>query len=243
MQIEVVNTYDELSKKAKDYILQEIKKNKSLLLCAATGSSPTGTYQFIAEEYKNNPDLFADLRIVKLDEWGGISLDNPATCESYLQSNLIQPLNISGNRYFGFDSNPADPQKECDRIQQKIENEGPIDLCILGIGTNGHLALNEPGSVLHANCHEAQLTEKSLQHSMIKEIETKPNYGLALGMADIFQSKMILLLISGVHKKDIVKKFLSKKINTELPASLLWMHPNVFCLIEKDTMPETVGSK
>lgn len=236
MKIEKVDSYQELSQKAKNYIVQEVEKNNRLLLCAATGSSPTGTYQLLGEEFQKNPDLFKQLRIIKLDEWGGVPIDQPGTCETYLQTHLIQPLHIPVSRYIGFNSNPENPEIECEIIQDKLIKEGPIDLCILGLGMNGHLALNEPAGYLHPFTHRAELSKMSLQHSMTSEMEIQPTYGLTLGMADILCSKMILMLISGKQKRSIVKKFLSKEISSTVPASFLWLHPNVYCLIEKDVL-------
>lgn len=236
MEIDIINTYGELSHRAKDIVIQQIKKNKNLLLCTATGGSPTETYDLLGQEYQAQPELFAQLRIIKLDEWGGIPMDHPATCESYLQNHLIQPLQIPTSRYIGFKSNPTDPLQECMNIQEKLELQGPIDLCILGLGMNGHLAFNEPAGFLQPNCHLAELSVMSLQHPMASEMHLKPTYGLTLGMADILHSKMILILITGRQKKTIVSKFLSKKITSSVPASFLWLHPNVICLIEKDAV-------
>lgn len=239
MNIERVDSYSALSLRAKNYIVEEIEKNKNLLLCTATGSSPTGTYQLLVGEFQENPELFAQLRIIKLDEWGRIPLDQPGTCESYLQKHLLQPLQISKSRYTGFDSNPENPAKECETIQDKLRKEGPIDLCILGLGMNGHLAFNEPSEFLQPFAHLAELSAMSLQHKMATGMTTKPTYGLTLGMADILNSKMILILIAGKQKRSIVKKFLSKQISSSVPASFLWLHPNVYCLIEKDALDET----
>lgn len=236
MKIDIFDSYEELSKKAKDLIIKEIEKKKDLLLCTATGGSPTETYDLLGQEYLAQPELFAQLRILKLDEWGGIPMNHPATCESYLQAHLIQPLFISGSRYNGFYSNPDDPMQECIRIQEKLDMEGPIDLCILGLGMNGHLAFNEPADFLHPNCHIAELSETSLEHPMASEMQIKPTYGLTLGMADILLSRMILILINGQQKKTMVSKFLSKKITSSVPASFLWLHPNVICLIEKNAI-------
>lgn len=236
MNIELLNTYNELSHRAKDLIIQEIKKKKNLLLCTATGGSPTGTYDLLGHEYQEDPELFSQLRIIKLDEWGGISMDHPATCECYLQDHLIQPLQIPSLRYIGFNSNPKDPLQECMNIQEKLDREGPVDLCILGLGMNGHMAFNEPAEFLQPNCHVAELSVMSLQHPMAAEMYVKPTYGLTLGMADILQSKMILILINGSQKKAIVGQFLSKKISSSVPASFLWLHPNVICLIVKDAV-------
>jgi len=101
---------------------------------------------------------------------------------------------------------------------------------------NGHLALNEPAEYLQPFCHKAELSEQSLRHPMASEMQIKPAYGLTLGMADIFCSKMIIILINGQQKKRMVSKFLSKKITSLVPASFLWLHPNVICLIEKDAL-------
>jgi galactosamine-6-phosphate isomerase len=236
MEIDILNTYEELSQRAKGLILGEIRKKKNLLLCTATGGSPTDTYDLLGKEYQAKPELFAHLRIIKLDEWGGIPMDHPATCESYLQNHLLRPLQIPESRYIGFKSNPKDPLRECMNIQEKLDQEGPLDLCILGLGMNGHLAFNEPAPYLQPYCHLAELSVMSLQHPMASEMNLKPTYGLTLGMADILHSKMILILINGPQKKSIVSKFLSKKITSSVPASFLWLHPNVICLIEKDAV-------
>jgi galactosamine-6-phosphate isomerase len=234
MKIVIFDTYEELSQKAKEFIVQEIEQNEHLLLCTATGGSPTRTYELLGRESQVHPELFSKLRIVKLDEWGGIPMDHPTTCETYLQNSLIRPLQISGSRYIGFNSNPEDPKQECENIQEELYREGPIDLCILGLGMNGHLAFNEPADFLQPNCHIAKLSEMSLQHAMASEMLIKPTYGLTLGISDILHSKMIIILINGIQKKGIVKRFLSKKITSLVPASFLWLHPNVICLIEKE---------
>lgn len=236
MNIERVNSYDELSAKAKEYIIQELKQNKELLLCAATGATPTGTYRLLVSDLKKNPRLCDELRIIKLDEWGGIPMEQPGTCEWYIRENLLVPLQIPGSRYIGFQSNPENAEEECNSIEEKLRREGPIGLCILGLGMNGHLALNEPAEFLQADCHVSKLTSSSQNHPMASEMPVKPTFGLTLGMAGIFQSKKILILISGKQKRAIVKEFLSKKITPKLPATFLWLHPNVICLIEKDAI-------
>jgi len=236
MEIEILGTDEELSRKASDLIIAEIKRKKDLLLCAATGGSPAETYRLLGQKFQEQPKLFDQLRIIKLDEWGGIPMDHPATCETYLKMYLTDPLQISRERYIGFNSNPDDPVVECRNIQDKLTREGPIDLCILGIGMNGHVAFNEPAAFLQPDCHVSDLSPSSLQHTMASKMEIKPSYGLTLGMAGIMQSKMILMLISGSQKKSITEQFLTKKISTAVPASFLWLHPRVFCLIEKKTI-------
>lgn len=237
MDIRPVDSYDELSQQAKALIVEEIAGKKDTLLCAATGDSPTKTYELLAEEYPRQPKIFDQLRIVKLDEWGGIPMKHPESCETYLQQHLIKPLKISDSRYLSFLSEPEDPAQECKRVQNELDKQGPIDVCLLGLGMNGHIALNEPAAVLQPNCHVAEISESSQQHPMVAAMTTKPTYGLTLGMADILHSKKILILIKGAHKKTITKEFLSGRITTRVPATFLWLHPNVICLAEKEAMP------
>lgn len=236
MQIKIVNSYNELSHLAKEHILQSLETKPNLLFCAATGNSPTATYQHLAEEHQKDPNLFSKLRVLKLDEWGGIDPVEKGSCESYLQKYLLQPLQISGERYIGLKSNTENPQKECKRISSFLAEEGPIDLCVLGLGSNGHLALNEPAEFLQAQCHVAELSPSSLKHKMTTGMKQKPAYGLTLGMADILQSKKILILITGKGKSALVQQLLSGKINSQLPASFLWLHPNTICLINRESI-------
>jgi galactosamine-6-phosphate isomerase len=231
MKIKMLDSYEQLSQEAAAIVVDRLEENSKLLLCAATGSSPTGTYELLLQEHKHRPHLFTDMSIIKLDEWGGIPMDDPGTCESYLQQHLIQPLRINASQYISFKSQPLDPGLECKLKQQELELRGTIDICIVGIGVNGHIALNEPADFLEPQIHVASLAETTLQHQMVKAMKTQPSYGLTLGMGDILQSKMVILLISGISKQSITRSFLEGKVTTHLPASFLWLHPNVVSLI------------
>jgi galactosamine-6-phosphate isomerase len=237
MEITRLNSYEAISEEASSLILKEIKRKNNAVLCAATGNSPRRTYELLKQKFDLEPGLFSKIRVIKLDEWGGVPLDHSGTCEKFLQNYLIGPLQIERERYISFDSNPKDPVLECNRIQSEIKKIGPIDICILGLGMNGHLALNEPGELLEPDVHIANLSESSLTHSMVGEMKIKPSYGLTIGIADIMQSAFILLIISGAKKKYITAELLDRKISTKLPASLLWLHPNVICLVDPEAFP------
>ena len=236
MKIKYCRDYNELSQVASDSIVSDLKKHRKQMICTATGNSPTGTYERLVNAYKDQPKSFDGLTIIKLDEWGGIDANVPYSCESYLQEKIIQPLQIPQERFISFDPNPVSPKEECDRIQHEIKEKGPIDCCILGIGKNGHIGFNEPGRSLTTNCHIAELTADSLNHQMINNLTKKPSYGLTLGMADILQSKKIILLITGANKKAVIQELLSKQISTDVPASFLWLHANVECCIDSTVL-------
>lgn len=230
----VLDTYDDLSLRAADIILDQVKTNPAMLLGAATGATPNGLYDRLAQSARENASLFKALRVFKLDEWYGLSMDDPASCEYYLQQRLVQPLRITEDRYFTFDSDAKDPDAESGTIKDNLDREGPLDVCILGIGMNGHIAFNEPASVLAPHPHLAPLARSSQFNRMVADRAAKPTHGLTVGMIDIFQAKTILLLISGPAKKDVVQNLFSKRITTSLPASLLWLHPNAICLVDRD---------
>ena len=225
-----------MSHLAASIVLREIQKNPGLLLCAATGSSPRGLYGKLAEHAKLDREQFSRMRIIKLDEWGGVPENHPVTCEYFLRNRLLDPLAIPREHYISFASDPQNPVEECKRIRSRLQAEGPVDICILGLGGNGHLALNEPAVELQPFCHVATLTEKSLQHSMIADLEKKPGYGLTLGMQEILQSRKIIMLVSGKEKMEVAEKFLEAKVSTNLPASFLWLHPHVECLVDREAM-------
>ena len=236
MEIEILNSYEEISRKASAIITRQLEIKRDMLLCAATGNTPARTYQLLAGQYVRKPEDFAAMRVLKLDEWGGIPMNDPGTCESYLNTRLLSPLQITGERYLSFCSDAPDADLECRRIQRELMKAGPIDCCLLGLGMNGHIGFNEPATFLQPGCHIAQLSETTLQHSMVAAMGRPPSYGLTLGMADILQARMILLLVSGSAKKDITRELLSKKVTTSLPASLLWLHGNTICLLDKEAV-------
>ena len=145
MRIEICQSYEALSLKAKEIVTSELGQHKALTLCAATGGSPTRMYELLVEEAGRQPELFSQFTVLKLDEWGGIPMDHPGTCESYLRNYFVGPLQIPEDRYIAFQSDPENPEAECERIQQILDQKGPIDICILGIGMNG---LERAGSFL-----------------------------------------------------------------------------------------------
>lgn len=228
--------YPEMSSRGASLILEALKKKPDLLLCTATGSSPEGLYKELVSLAHKDPEPFKQLRILKLDEWGGIPENHPNSCEYFLKKKLLVPLDIPQERYISFASNPENAEAECRRMHSEIKRAGPIDICILGLGRNGHLGLNEPAPKLESFCHVAALSVESLAHPMIASLEQKPAYGLTLGLKEILDSRLIIMLVSGKEKKQIAEKFLKGKVSTKLPASFLWQHPQVECLVEQSVL-------
>jgi putative deaminase/isomerase len=227
MQLHVAPDSKLMSRWATKQIRSVLKMKPSSLVGLATGSSPLRTYQLVAGIAVKEPRLFRALRILKLDEWGGLDMDDPANCESYLRRNVLTPWGVKADRYFGWNSRPNSPETECKRVARWLERHGPMDLCILGLGRNGHLLLNEPGPGLTTPPHVARLTRESQHHTMLQQARRRPQYGLTIGLGGILQARRILLLVSGAKKAKPLQRMVEGPVTTRCPASFLQLHPNV----------------
>ncbi|MEY4524767.1 MAG: hypothetical protein RIR57_137 [Bacteroidota bacterium] len=232
MKISYFENYAALSKKAASLIVEEVQHNPDLLFCAATGGSPTGMYAEMARE----KEIFGQMRVVKMDEWGIIPSEHPDSCETYLKKHLLGPLEIEDSRYTTFDTKPEVVEAECQRMNTFLAENGALDICILGLGKNGHIAFNEPADILQPYFHKALLAETTIAHDPALSQGDEPAYGLCVGMEGIMQSKKIIFLITGKGKQEAVKRIMERKIGTDCPASFLWMHPNVECLIDSSAV-------
>jgi galactosamine-6-phosphate isomerase len=230
-QPRVLPDHEAVSRQAADFLIARLREKPSALLCLAAGSTPIRTYELLAEAGAKDPALFKHCRIIKLDEWGGLPPGSPATCDVQLRTMLVSPLSLA-ERYVAFESNPPDPDAECARVANWLDQNGPIDIAVLGLGTNGHLGFTEPAEYLQPFAHVAQLSQASLSHAMIAQSRIRPTYGLTLGMADLIQSRQILLLVTGPTKRDPLARLLTGQITTEFPASMLQLHNEVELLCD-----------
>jgi galactosamine-6-phosphate isomerase len=234
--------HDEMSQKAASHLARALRRKPGLLLGLATGATPTRTYERLAQMRTRRPALFRGVRIVKLDEWLGLPMDHPATCETYLREHVLGPWAVPRSRYRGFRSRPRDARAECARLARWLARQGPFDLCVLGLGRNGHLLMNEPADALPAGPHVARLAASTRAHSMVRAMKTPPRRGLTMGLADILRARAILLLVSGAQKAAALRRLLSGRVTTRCPASLLWLHPDVTVLCDRDALPGGPGA-
>jgi len=232
--LRIAATYERMSLLAADFITAELSRRPDLLLCASAGDTPTLAYDLLGVGSQHLPPLFERLRVCKIDEWAGLAADHPAGCETYLRDRLLRPLGIGPDRRVGFRGDAPDPQRECARIARWLAAHGPIDVCVLGLGTNGHVALNEPADTLTPHAHVVALARSSRQHPMIRSLRPKPTHGMTLGLAEILASRRILLLVSGRHKSPALARLLRPGLSTRFPASFLWLHPDVTILCDRE---------
>ena len=229
---QVFADHDAVSQRAAQWLVEGLREKPNALLCLATGATPVQTYQRLAERGAAEPALISRCHVLNLDEWGSLAMDDPAACGYSLRTTLVAPLGLA-DRYLEFDGQAVDPQAECARVGGWLKLHGPIDLCVLGLGLNGHLGFNEPAEALQPHAHVAELSQASLAHAMLRERADRPTYGFTLGMADLMQSRRVMLLVTGAAKQEPLRRTLNGQITTQFPASLLQLHPDVTLLCDK----------
>jgi putative deaminase/isomerase len=244
LKIEMAETYEAMSRLAEKLIITELRRHPNLLLCASAGETPTRTFALLADRYKTHPRLFAHLRVLQIDEWAGLPRDSTALCQLDLEKKLLEPLQVSPKRYQGFKSNAPDLERECCRVAKWLADNGPIDICLLGLGVNGHIGMNEPAAEFSPGVHLARLARSSQKHPLLASLPNKPSHGLTLGMADILRSRKTLLLVSGRKKRRAFERLMAPRVTTKLPASFLWLHPETTILCDKEAWGQRApGSK
>lgn len=235
MDIVISDTYSELSQKAAADSVRFMELRKDPLLCTASGDTPAGLYQEIVAKVSKKEIDISRWTFVGLDEWAGMNGADEGSCRFHLNNQLFHPLKITGDKICFFDGKAGNPDKECELIENFIRQYGHIDVAILGLGMNGHVGMNEPGTFAGSRSHITAIdpiTQKTGQ-KYFKE-QRQLSAGLTLGLGTIMESTNIVLLVSGSHKAEIVKKVLKDDISDQLPASLLRKHPRVTIYLDRE---------
>jgi len=233
MELRDFKDEEDLSRWAADYVVSRILLRPEMLLCVATGHSTDRLCMMLVDAIHDRRANIERLRLIQLDEWWGLAPDDAGRCDVQLHHRLVKPLGISPDRFISFDSDTHDAAAACRSMAARLAAEGPIDVCVLGMGRNGHLGFNEPGPYLSAGVHVAALTEQTRRHAMVDRMEASPHRGVTLGMANIMAARDVILVVMGAGKIRAVEDVRSHQIRTACPASLLHLHPKAQCGIYK----------
>ena len=233
MKKNIYESYDDMSRAAADIIIDQLNKKPDSVLGLATGSTPLGLYESLAQRYLAGEVDFSKARSFNLDEYYPIKKDHPQSYYEYMRSNLFSKVNFASVRLP--DGETGDPAVECAKYDDEIVAAGGIDLQLLGIGINGHIGFNEPAESYSMSTYLVELTESTLNANsrFFAEGEAQPTSALTMGFGAIFSARSILLLISGAGKAPIAKRLFENKIHTDVPACLLLLHPNVTVMMDK----------
>ncbi|WP_370529816.1 glucosamine-6-phosphate deaminase [Alkalihalobacillus sp. AL-G] len=231
----ITKDYTQLSERAAELIIDHMKNNPSLVLGAATGDTPKGTYtQLIKKLNKEDLDL-SEIKTVNLDEYVGLVSEHSQSYWTYMKEYLYNPLNLSYNQAIIPNGKAEDLHKECERYEQEINRLGGIDLQILGIGRNGHIGFNEPYTPFDSRTHVVQLTENTRKANarFFTGEEEVPERAITVGISTIMKSKSIVLLASGQEKASAVQAVLNGQVDGAWPATILNNHPDVTFIVDE----------
>ncbi|GEN46601.1 glucosamine-6-phosphate deaminase [Alkalibacillus haloalkaliphilus] len=218
-----VNRYENFSQTAAELMMNQVEKKPNSTLGLATGSTPKGMYQ---ELVKRSADLSQAVTF-NLDEYVGISSDHPQSYRSFMEENLFQHIRV-GETLIP-DGEAADLAAECERYEQLINQHGGIDLQVLGLGHNGHIGFNEPGTPFSSRTHVVDLAETTRKANarFFNSLNEVPKKAITMGIETIMEADQIILLVYGEDKQQAVNRLLQGDVNEQFPASILHEHPNV----------------
>ena len=238
MRIYKATDYNDLSRKAANIISAQIIMKPDCVLGLATGSSPVGTYKQLIEWYNKNDLDFSEVTSINLDEYKGLSPEDPQSYRYFMNTHLFDHVNIDKNRTFVPDGLATDPEKACAEYNANIIKQGGIDLQLLGIGRNGHIGFNEPGTVFKKETHCVDLTESTIEANkrfFASEADV-PRQAYSLGIKNIMQARKILVIVSGKDKADALYNAVHGEITPAVPASILQLHNDVTIVADADAL-------
>ena len=236
MKLIRVENYDEMSSRAAQLVEQQILENSHSVLGLATGSTPLGLYEKLIEGVRERGISYRHVQTVNLDEYCGLSGDHPNSYRHFMNEKLFQSIDIAPERTHIPNGKALLAEAECRRYEALIDEIGPPHLQILGMGTNGHIGFNEPGTPETSLTHCVQL-EASTRNSnalFFSDRDSVPTHAITMGIGSILKSEKILLLASGKKKAQAVKRLLDGRVSKDFPASFLWKHNHVTLIVDRD---------
>ena len=235
MKIIVVENYEEMSEKGAEMMAEVIKSNPKATLGLATGTTPIGLYKRLIEKNKSGEISFKNIRTVNLDEYVGLNGENKQSYRYFMNDQLFDHVDIDKANTSVPSGVAADMDEECERYTALLK-ENPQDIQLLGLGSDGHISFNEPGSPFAGHTHVVELEESTIRDNarLFDKIEDVPTSAITMGIADVMQAKSLLLLANGKNKAEAVKAMIHGEVNENCPASILQRHNDVTVIIDKE---------
>ena len=226
--IEVAN-YGELSKIAATIFIDQLKKDSSTVFGMATGGTPEGFYKKLVAAYKAGEVSFKQAKSFNLDEYIGINPANEASYHYYMDYNLFNHIDMKRENIYLPAGNKSNLEKAAAEYDALINAAGNIDIQLLGIGVNGHIGFNEPGTPFDLGTNIVELAQSTREANQVyfDSIDDVPTHAITMGIKTILSSKKIVLLISGASKQEAFERLRSGVVTEDFPASALHNHPDV----------------
>lgn len=234
MNIIVTEDYEEMSARASELVLKIVKQNPSAVLGLATGTTPIGLYRNMVRDYQENATDYSRIRTVNLDEYVSLPADHPQSYAYFMRKNLFDHIGISKENTFIEDGTAADPEAECLRYNALLEKMRQ-SVQVLGIGSNGHIAFNEPGTPFSSETHVVELTESTVKDNsrLFNDIAEVPRRAFTMGLKNIMNAEKIIILANGANKAQAVYGMVKGSVTENVPASILQRHADCTLICDR----------
>lgn len=235
MKVIVVESYEELSKKAAELLAEVVENNSRATLGLATGTTPIGCYELLADFCAQKRVSFKNVKAVNLDEYVGLCKSDSQSYAYFMRDKLFDHIDIDLNNTYIPDGMAGDLEGECARYSEILDEE-ERDVQILGLGSNGHIGFNEPRTSFQSVTHIVDLQESTIKDNarLFDSIEQVPRKAITMGISEIMKAKQIIMLASGANKAQAVHDMVQGVINDGCPASILQTHPNCIVVVDKE---------
>lgn len=234
MKILITENYDKMSEAAFSFVKEIITENPDAVLGLATGSTPIGLYDLMVRDFEQNGTSYKGIRSVNLDEYVGLSADNVQSYAYFMKYHLFDKVDIDKNNTHLPCGTATDKKAECKRYNELLKKLVP-DVQILGIGSNGHIGFNEPGTDINSVTHVVNLTESTIKDNsrLFDRIEDVPRQAFSMGIKNILNSKKIIVMASGENKAKAIRAMIEGPVSSDCPASFLREHNDVIVIVDK----------
>ena len=236
MKIYKAKDYADMSRKAANIISAQIIMKPECVLGLATGSTPVGLYKQLVEWYKKGDLDFSAVKTINLDEYKGLSQDNDQSYYYFMHDNLFNHVDINEENVHIPTVSNDHLEDDCKTYNDML-NKVTIDLQLLGIGGNGHIGFNEPGTDFNSKTHYVDLKESTIKDNarlfFNGDEDAVPKQAISMGIQNIMDAKSVVLIACGKNKEDAVKGMIEGPVTPELPASVLQNHKDVTVIIDK----------
>ncbi|HEK20974.1 MULTISPECIES: 6-phosphogluconolactonase [unclassified Mucilaginibacter] len=235
MEVKIYRDYDEMSKAAAELVARQLAEKPDAVLVFPSGDSPTGALNYLVSWANEGLIDFTKAFIVGLDEWVGMDENDKGSCKYYLTNTFFNKLNTKLNNITLFNAKADNLEAECERMNAFIASKGGIDVMMVGIGMNGHLGLNEPGTPFDLYAHRSALDPVTVEVGQKYFDKTTPlTEGITLGLQHLAEAGKAVLIASGAKKAKIIAKSLQGEVSTQVPASILQTLDNAVVLLDED---------
>ncbi|MDN3689755.1 glucosamine-6-phosphate deaminase [Cyclobacterium jeungdonense] len=235
MQIQIFQSREALHRAVADRFIAAVKANPQSVLGLSTGSSPLETYANLVRDHQRNGTDYSKIHTFNLDEYVGLSGSHPQSYRYFMNAHLFRHLNIPIAQTH-VPTGVGDLEKECERYEKEILEQGGIDLQLLGLGTNGHIGFNEPGTSFDSRTHVISLLKETIEANarFFSGKEEVPTKAITMGIQSIMDARQIVLLAYGSKKAAPIRDAVNGPITETMPASILQNHPDVTLYLDEE---------